>query len=381
MPDPYEWVDEPAFTTGYESAPRYRVVQSTHPWVSLTGGPFSGAPEMIFQQSFEASFESPDAPMNPPASGGSEPWATALHADFEDEWWRFIDAGVPMQPSWVAWDYAAFVADVPILSRQTSFVNLRLDGDLGAPPIADLPETPSWATLEVSGGQVQALDLDVLVYAEVGNLGHTDLTLGAPAPADVLQHYYGQWQYRIVGTRGGAGAGGATAAVVQSIVQNASPSNIEVGWSQSETVLAYTADGATKAGAVSPDPGPDGDTGAEAHRLVVNYHDRGGALITYVPGPHYAARHSGYYEADPELGRNLEPRVPPVGAIHAYVRGVNVVGVIHQPWRWRWVPKGLGLTRLRQRQTLPGSDSWPLRQRQNGAHTGSWPLRQLQRGV
>lgn len=41
----------------------------------------------------------------------------------------------------------------------------------------------------------------------------------------------------------------------------------------------------------------------------------------------------------------------------------------------------LGLTRLRQRQTLPGADSWPMRQRQHGGHTGSWPLRQRQSGV
>lgn len=40
-----------------------------------------------------------------------------------------------------------------------------------------------------------------------------------------------------------------------------------------------------------------------------------------------------------------------------------------------------GLRRLRQRQTLPGADSWPLRQRQNGGHSGSWSLRQRQSGV
>lgn len=40
-----------------------------------------------------------------------------------------------------------------------------------------------------------------------------------------------------------------------------------------------------------------------------------------------------------------------------------------------------GMTRLRQRQTLTGADSWPMRQRQHGGHTGSWSLRQRQSGV
>lgn len=61
----------------------------------------------------------------------------------------------------------------------------------------------------------------------------------------------------------------------------------------------------------------------------------------------------------------------------AYLR----MDLFHVTAEWEAAPTGGGLYRLRQRQTLPAADSWPLRQRHNGSHTGSWPLRQRQTGI
>lgn len=57
---------------------------------------------------------------------------------------------------------------------------------------------------------------------------------------------------------------------------------------------------------------------------------------------------------------------------------VDVIVTHHA--RWRFIYTG-GHYRVRQRQSLAGTDSWPLRQRQNGATSGSWPLRQRQSGL
>ena len=40
-----------------------------------------------------------------------------------------------------------------------------------------------------------------------------------------------------------------------------------------------------------------------------------------------------------------------------------------------------GLWRMRQRQSIAGTDSWPVRALQNGHHSGSWPIRARQNGI
>jgi len=378
MPDPYEWVDEPAFETEYDplTPPRYRVVQSTHPWVTLSPDPWVASQDLI-QKAFEASFVDAASNINPPQRLHEEDWASAIHPDVSggSEWWRFMDDGVVLGPSWVAYNYAVFDGEVPTLSRQTSFVNVRLDGDIGGPPVDELPETPDWATLEVTGGQATAIEVDVLVVTQAGGFGPRPY-LPVPPPMDDTRAW-GQWLYRVTGTRGGSGAGGDTSEIVQAIARAATPDNVEISWDRSDPpAVVSTDDGPIKPGGDLLPPGPEGDEGAVTVRVTIDYHVEGGSLVSVMAGPQYV--HDPHQDVA-NAGKFED--VPPEVAVHTYVRGMNIIAVHHLPWRWRWVPKGLGLTRLRQRQTLPGSDSWPLRQRQNGAHTGSWPLRQRQRGV
>lgn len=66
--------------------------------------------------------------------------------------------------------------------------------------------------------------------------------------------------------------------------------------------------------------------------------------------------------------------------VGAQVTGITVTR-LWQPPRYRFVTPTRGMWRLRQRQSLAGSDGWALRQRQAGGHPGSWPLRQRQPGV
>lgn len=73
----------------------------------------------------------------------------------------------------------------------------------------------------------------------------------------------------------------------------------------------------------------------------------------------------------------------PAEGVSVQIESIRVYTKV-RPRQYRWLyatPRGGGVWRLRQRQSLTGTDSWPLRQRQNGGATGSWPLRQRQRGV
>lgn len=63
------------------------------------------------------------------------------------------------------------------------------------------------------------------------------------------------------------------------------------------------------------------------------------------------------------------------------IRDITLTAVVRPP-RYRYKYDGqAGSWRTRQRQTLPGADSWPIRQLQAGGHSGSWSTRQRQKGV
>lgn len=357
MPDPYEWVEEPAFTTTWDpdtfgNALKFRAVQ------------FSSERHMAptQQEGFEASYRLIDGwHLDPEMVGAVDFWQTAVPGEgaYADE--LEVHHGS-------AWTGTAYEPTQQYL-RSIGFLNVRIEGDLGAAAIDDLPPTPEGMLLEVEGGAVESVRLLARFQAIADGYGEYELPLPGQEPWDVKD---GQWLTVLSAARAWS-----PSAVLVSVLADATPANVEIGWVREGHGGVHVLDpGAGGWGLQGLDPA---NHDLDDYLAVdAPYRPDLGTVLLLGPAPlHEQARPTGLPGAAPRQRFEDLTGV----ATRAKVMALRVLGVNHTPWRWRWVPQGTGLTRLRQRQTLTGSDSWPLRQRQNGGHTGSWPLRQRQQGV
>lgn len=358
MPEPYEWVDEPAFTTTWDHDAPGNVMQFRA--LQFTSDRHLADTQ---QKGFEASYGLIDGwHIDPEMIGAVDFWQTAVPGvgSYTDE--LEVHHGS-------AWTGTAYEPDRQYL-RSIGFLNIRLGGDLGAVDVDALPPTPEGMFLEIEGGGVQSITLAARVQAIADGYG--------PHPPqkpweDPWLTQYGQWH--VVLSAAGARS---PSAVLVSTLADATPANVEFGWEHGDSTGVRILE---QWGASWGTQGLDPTNHTLDQYLTVDapYRPDLGTVLLLGPAPlHEQARQA---EDDPAAALRQQFEDVTGVATRAKVMAVQVHGVNHSAWRWRWVPQGTGLTRLRQRQTLTGSDSWPLRQRQSGGHSGSWSLRQRQSGV
>lgn len=81
------------------------------------------------------------------------------------------------------------------------------------------------------------------------------------------------------------------------------------------------------------------------------------------------------------LSMAADPHVPPMSNQSVRLRRIGRPQLLYDTFEYRYSTGPVSSWRLRQRQSLLGSDGRSLRQRHNGNHPGTWPLRQRQQGI
>jgi hypothetical protein len=376
MPAPYEWVEEPAFTTdwdvseGSDNATRFRALQFTADYREMVDGDMQAA----FIDSFT---NVTDTHIDPPPYGPVDFWDEAA-PDREPGYlgWLTVDHG----SAWTGTAVDASGSTEPDFIRTIGYIELFLDGDVGGVDLGTIPEPPEGMFLEVAGGEVESLELEVRYQSWTDGFGNVPKALPG---ISTWEQFAGQWFSGVATAR----VGKLSTYGKVALLTGSTPDVVDDSMLWTVATDPRSTNGTTIANPAEGSWGTDD----------IDPIDRGFDQLAYLTAPYdgslvILAGNRPLVESLKPLPGDRPRQVFDLGqvgegleglyfATTTKVLGIHVVGINHATWRWRWVPEGTGLTRLRQRQTLTGSDSWPLRQRQNGGHSGSWPLRQRQTGV